>query len=160
MKTKTKKLLPFISLFIVSIILASHLLSNSQSIAQTNQPQCSVSPFAQISKRDKAGKSIFENGKESKEDKRISLKMSEISLRGNNDTLVKDNQKIATLGDRIRVTINGLSNAIDKGFIYEFDQENQTKKLSPFLYQNLVLQLKGYPLNGSGGIQAFPFRRI
>lgn len=148
MKTKKRKLFPFIFLFVVSIILASHLLSNSQSIAQTNQPQCSISPFVQILKRDKAGKSIFENGKELTENKRISLKISEISSRENDDNLVNNNQKIATLGDRIRVTINGLSNAINKGFIYEFDQENQTKKLSPFLYQNLVLQLKGYPLNG------------
>ncbi len=143
MKIRIRKILPFFSIIIAILIIINHLGVSAQ-VSTSTQLQCSIAPVKEIPKLDKNRKPIIENGRETKEVKKNPLKMSSLSINKIDDL----DQKIPTLGDRVIVKIDGLSEAIDNGKIYKFNQETQSNILSPFYYQNLVLQLKGYPLNG------------
>jgi hypothetical protein len=147
MKIRIRKIFPFFSILVAILIIFNHLGVSAQIIAST-QLQCSIAPVKEIPKLDKNRKPIIENGREAKEIKKIPLKMSSLSIEKIDNLGQKNLDKKAALGDRIIVKIDGLSEAIDNGKIYKFNQETQSNILSPFYYQNLVLQLKGYPLNG------------
>ncbi|MFN8747761.1 MAG: hypothetical protein ACK5ZE_08895 [Pseudanabaena sp.] len=111
--------------------------------AQTNPPasavqdRCSIEasdPSIQVPKIDT--KNIVIKDKEGKEtlvNEPIDLKISNVMREGSSS----NDGSAVTLGDRIRVSITNLSKARNK--------DNQ------FDYQQLVLQLNGYPLKGIHG---------
>jgi hypothetical protein len=147
-----RKILPLISLSAIGIVLAFNLMVSAQTSLPANQLQCSVSPIERVAVKpslDKQGKPIL--GASSSQDKAIQLRLSQVSTDFNTGGLTP-----VSLGDRIRVTVTHLSDAINNGYLYTFDQDSQTKILNPFNYQNLVLQLNGYSLNSIHGSYIAP----
>ncbi len=137
MQFRIKKLFPLISLSIIGLILFCNLTVNAQPAAQieNNFARCSISPTEQI-------KTTNKDGKESIESRPISLSLANV---------VKDNNGLgevreASLGDRIKVNVNGLSKAI--------------KKDSQFDPNQLVLQLNGYTLKNIHGTYLEPDQLI
>lgn len=129
MRFKIKRIFTVISLSIVGLILFCNLTINAETtpLPQGKQEQCSILPSATVKK-------ISKEGKESTETKSIQLQLSNVIK----DQSVLSNPIEVRLGDRIRVTINGLSSAIKDKDI-QFDPKQ------------LVLQLNGYPLKGIQG---------
>jgi hypothetical protein len=137
MQFRTKKLFSLISLSIIGLILFCNLTVNAQTTAQTENSlsRCSISPMEQI-------KITNKDGKESIENRQIPLSLANV---------IKDNNGLGevrevSLGDRIKVNVNGLSKAI--------------KKDSQFDPNQLVLQLNGYTLKNIRGTYLEPDQLI
>jgi hypothetical protein len=129
MKFRIKRLFSLISLSIIGLILASNLIVNAQApiLAQNNPNPCSILPSAVITIKDKDGKDI-------KNEKSIPLQLINVQKDVSSSSEIRE----ISLGDRIRVTVEGLTNAI----------EDKDIQYNP---QQLVLQLNGYPIKGLNG---------
>jgi hypothetical protein len=137
MQFRIKKLFRLISLSIVVLILCFNLTVNAQSVPQIENSlsQCSVSPTEQIKVTNK-------EKQESIEIRPISL--SQLSVAKEN--ISSGEFREISLGERIKVTINGLSRAIKKDTQFDPNQ--------------LVLQLNGYTLKNIRGTYLDPDQLI
>ncbi len=145
MKTKNRRILPFISLAVIIVILCTDLPGNTQSTLLTESAQCSISPIARVEQKlepSKGTKTASVNKVVNTKDENILLKVSKVTTDFTTGEL-----KSVSLGDKVRVYIEGIDKAINQGYSYNFNQDSQTRTLTPFNYKNLVLQLDGYPLN-------------
>jgi hypothetical protein len=155
MRLKKTTILSFLALLTLGFTLAFQVTVKAQTPALISPSSCSLSPVEQttrtqpVTRLDKSGKLVTEGSQTIKENKPIALKLSSL-------TTEHGDLRSVSLGDRIRVTIKGLSTAIDRGLITAFDQERQTSTLQPFNFQSLVLQLNGYSLGGMQGTYISP----
>lgn len=137
MQFRIKKLFPLICLSIIGLILFCNLTVNAQPATpiENSLRQCSISPTEQI-------KTTNKDAKESIENRQIPLSMSNVVKDHNGSGEIRE----VSLGDRIKVNVNGLSKAI--------------KKDSQFDPNQLVLQLNGYPLKNVRGTYLEPDQLI